>query len=308
MIVSIIIPSYNCGQWLDRAVTSAFSLNKTHIEVIVVDDGSTDDTPSICGVLKHKYPALKVIRQLNGGLSAARNTGLDAATGTFIILLDADDELVGFDVSTITDTDADVLRIGVEEVTIEGTTLYWLESYSESEPGPEYLQRHLKADTLYIPSCAYVYRRSFLQENDLRFKNGLIHEDNLFTIQALVKSASVAATSTIVYRYIRRDNSITLTQNFASSKRRILSYQQIVDEIIDMANQHTEVDLWLWAVAIIESGWTLALTQPSRRLAWPLLLSEFDLYFKYQAWGVWRHQRNVLWRLRRAVGKFVYLR
>ena len=90
VMVSVVIPCYNYGQYLAEALESA--LNQTHspIEVIVVDDGSTDSTPDVCREYANR---VKVVRQQNGGLPSSRNRGIQVAKGMFIAFLDADDIL-----------------------------------------------------------------------------------------------------------------------------------------------------------------------------------------------------------------------
>jgi glycosyltransferase involved in cell wall biosynthesis len=88
----VIIPAYNYAQYLDRAVRSALTQRHSPLEVIIVDDGSTDETPALCVRLQAEFPHLRCIRQENAGLSAARNTGLRNATHPFVAFLDADDE------------------------------------------------------------------------------------------------------------------------------------------------------------------------------------------------------------------------
>jgi len=89
-IVSVIIPCYNHGQFLGDAITSAQRQQGVACEIIVVDDGSTDDT----GRVAAGFPGVRYVRQRNAGLSAARNTGLVAATGPYLVFLDADDRLL----------------------------------------------------------------------------------------------------------------------------------------------------------------------------------------------------------------------
>ena len=90
-LVSIIIPIYNLKQYLYYSIESA--LNQTHknIEIILVDDGSTDGSGDLCDTYERKYPNIRVIHKKNAGVSAARNTGLDNMTGDFAMFLDGDD-------------------------------------------------------------------------------------------------------------------------------------------------------------------------------------------------------------------------
>ncbi len=92
--ISVIIPSYNYARVLPRALDSVLAQVTVDTEVIVVDDGSQDDTAEVIAGYSERYPALRVIRQANAGPGAARNRGLRAARGTYALLLDADDELL----------------------------------------------------------------------------------------------------------------------------------------------------------------------------------------------------------------------
>src|SRR5690349_6707431 len=88
--VSIVIPTYNHAHFLGEAIDSATSQSVAPREIIVVDDGSSDNPAAIVA----KYPAIRFVRQSNQGLAAARNTGLDLAVGRYVVFLDADDRLM----------------------------------------------------------------------------------------------------------------------------------------------------------------------------------------------------------------------
>ena len=88
--VSVVIPSYNSAQFLPEAIESVLEQSYPHFEVIVVDDGSTDDTKEVCD----RYPKVKYFYQKNQGHATARNTGLRISTGEYIIFLDSDDCLL----------------------------------------------------------------------------------------------------------------------------------------------------------------------------------------------------------------------
>ena len=90
-LVSVIIPIYGVEQYLDRCVRSVVNQSYAHLEIILVDDGSTDRCPAMCDAWANKDSRIQVIHKPNGGLSSARNAGLDMATGEFIAFVDSDD-------------------------------------------------------------------------------------------------------------------------------------------------------------------------------------------------------------------------
>lgn len=308
-LLSIIIPSFNCEAWLARAVRSALLLGGEDAEVIVVDDGSTDHTPALCSELRAGNPKLRVIRRANGGLSAARNTGIEAATGEFIFLLDADDEAIAFDLDVLRSFDGDILRVGVEEVLLDGSRKLRIQEIAPLT-GSDYLQQGLQLGNhdLYIPSWAYIYRRSFVVSSQLRFGVGLIHEDMLFTIQASLAAKRMAATTALAYRYIRREGSITHQSAYESRRRRVHSLARIARELMPLTNAHPQIDLWLWTSTVIDYGWTSGQVGNSRRLAFTLLAAECRLFMYYKLWGRYRTRGDVRWRLRVALTRFLFLR
>lgn len=92
--ISVIIPAYNYAKLLPRAVASALEQREAGVEVVVVDDGSTDETPAVLDQLSRQWPELIVHRQANAGAAAARNRGVLLASGRYLLMLDADDELI----------------------------------------------------------------------------------------------------------------------------------------------------------------------------------------------------------------------
>ena len=91
--VSVIIPVYNCENYISKSVESVINQDISEVEIILVDDGSTDDSLKVCQLLSLKYRNIKVISQGNKGPGAARNAGLKIATGEYVTFLDGDDLL-----------------------------------------------------------------------------------------------------------------------------------------------------------------------------------------------------------------------
>ena len=92
-LISVIVPVYQVEQYLDRCVSSILEQTYDHLEVILIDDGSPDSCPRLCDEWAEKDPRVRVIHQENGGVSSARNAGLDAATGDYIAFVDSDDAI-----------------------------------------------------------------------------------------------------------------------------------------------------------------------------------------------------------------------
>jgi glycosyltransferase involved in cell wall biosynthesis len=260
--ICVVIPSYNCAQWLERAVKSAFSFCSSPKSVVVVDDGSTDHTSAVCAQLLDRFASLKVLVKPNGGLSSARNHGIEYAlkerVGDYLVLLDADDMLLPADLSFLSAGRHDMVRIGVEEI-VEGRDGAICHCESNSAlTGKEYLRRSFDSRSFYTPSCAYLYRLEWLRDSKVRFMDGLIHEDNLFTVQALLRAASVKAVPDLVYRYIRRPDSITTSIDEARFRRRIRSLAVITRELTMLANQHPDLDARWWIDETVHNAAALA--------------------------------------------------
>jgi heptose III glucuronosyltransferase len=191
--LSLVVPVYNVAPYLPRCLESLAALDPPADEIIVVDDGSTDDCPRILADFAPRMPQMKVIRQENGGLSAARNTGLDAATGTYLAFVDSDDFLEP-------DAYADALRLAEDaqldmvvfngEYHFEGRKpdcpIYPDAPATEVITGREWLRRRLKAGRFLHMVWLHLYRRDFIERHGFRFVPRLIHEDVIWTTQALL--------------------------------------------------------------------------------------------------------------------------
>lgn len=251
--LSVIIPSFNCADLLERSVRSTQHLGIKQPEVLIVDDGSTDNTPALCAALAAEIPVVKYLRKSNGGLSSARNYGIERATGAYILLLDSDDELVPCNLGQILETGVDMVRIGVEEVGQSTSSVTYHREDYPAQSGRSYLQNAFERNDFYTPSWAFLYRRDLLLQKQLTFMPGLLHEDNLFTVQALMAAETMIAIPDLVYRYIRRDGSITTAVDRNKLLRRIDAYCLIAHELTRMANADRSFDL-RWKVEEVMGG------------------------------------------------------
>jgi glycosyltransferase involved in cell wall biosynthesis len=292
---SVVIPSYNCAHCLSQAVASAFGFSNQSLEVIVIDDGSTDTTAELLADLTKAHAGLRTHRQANAGLSAARNRGMAMANGQFLVLLDADDLLLPFSAPELL-ASVDMLRIGVVEVSIGGVPTVHAESIA-AMPGKSYLARFMGEPWIYPLSPAYIYRKSFLEHSGIGFTQGLLHEDMLFIVQSLMAAGTVAATPIVCYQYNRQANSITGNASLQHTRRRIASLGQISQTVTLMANANPDVDLGWWALHLMDYAGRLAQPLNSANLHLRIFLMELRFLFLYRPWGRYRRLKSVRYRL-----------
>ena len=300
VVLSIVIPAFNCAEWLARSVGSAFLFADAAVEVVVVDDGSTDATRQVLAGLQQTHPTLRVLTQANAGLSAARNAGIAQATGTHIVLLDADDELAPMRQMPALLDDVDMLRFGIEELTIDGKVFHHVES-TAVQTGTDYLAAAFKCGQLYAPSWSFIYRRGFLVEQGLRFAPGLLHEDMLFTVEALMAAQRFKAVPDIGYRYFRRPGSITDPADPARLRRRLQSLRSIERIVTAHANRQPQVDLGWWSLHVLDYAQLLARGSGSRTARWLVFTMWCGFFLRYRQWGPYRTLQGERYRLRRSL-------
>ena len=200
-IISVIVPVYNTSAYLDECLISILGQTYGSIEVIVVDDGSVDDSPAIIARYAADDPRINIITKPNGGLSSARNAGLHIAHGEFICFVDSDDYLPSDALSTlyelITSSGADFVS-GSFMIVNETKVPVELKSVGADN----------KWDWINHTAWSKLYRRDFLKAGNLSFIEGLWYEDVIFGTSCMSRASSVVFTEKIVYYYRRRSGSI----------------------------------------------------------------------------------------------------
>lgn len=202
-MISIIVPVYNVKQYLARCVESIVRQTYKDIEVILVDDGSTDGSSELADNLSAKYPALRVIHKQNGGLSSARNAGLDAMNGDYVMFVDSDDYLKerSFELllSYAEETKSDIVEFGMIKIFDDNSTIIedrTLKVLSGKDAIVSLLNReHI------IKAAAWdsLYKSEIFK--DIRFDVGRLHEDTWFKYKALYTATRVAIIPESIYFY-----------------------------------------------------------------------------------------------------------
>jgi len=215
MLISIVVPIYKVEDCLSRCVESILNQTYSDIEIILVDDGSPDKCPKLCDEYKKVDNRVKVIHKPNGGLSDARNAGMMVATGKYIMFVDSDDyiELDACEkLQRFENEDADILVCdGITEGG-ECNLSHFSEGIYEMS-GEKYIFESITNGKYPIVVWLNVYKREFLVNNKLNFKNGFLHEDEDFTPRAFLNAKKIIHTSIFLYHYIIRSGSITQQLN-----------------------------------------------------------------------------------------------
>jgi glycosyltransferase len=186
MQFSIVIPVYNVAPYLRECVDSVLAQNSTDYEIILVDDGSTDNSPAICDEYAEKYSQIKVIHKANGGLSDARNFGIKKAQGDYLMFLDSDDfwnrENVLLDLHNIIKENNPDLIIhelssfyNSEKIILRKFKNKEIQNFSYDFK--EDLKYLVNNDIYYATACNKIIKTSIVKENNIEFPKGKLHED-----------------------------------------------------------------------------------------------------------------------------------
>lgn len=211
--ISVIVPVYNAENWLRECVDSILSQTYCNLEIVLIDDGSTDSSPTLCDSYAQIYPQIKICHQSNQGLSAARNTGLDMASGSYIFFLDSDDFLEPDALETmyhtLTDTDADLIIGAYRKVSATGKALeiegfpYSSKTITISEE--DFWQLSTRKSVAIVAWSKLYPRRLW---NKLRFPVGKIHEDNAVLHQIMEQCEKIVCLNQIIVNYRSTPDSI----------------------------------------------------------------------------------------------------
>lgn len=228
MKLSIIVPVYGVANYLCKCIDSLLVQDIEDYEIILVDDGSPDECPKICEEYAEKYTNIKAIHQTNAGLSAARNTGTRAAQGNYIMYVDSDDYIepnVLFALMAQIERDQlDVLRFRYQNVRESG------EAFSPYKDMTNYNDySSIPTDGLTFLNermGTQCYAWQFLLKAELAreelFTPGIYFEDTDWTPRMLLRARRVASTELMVYNYLWREGSITLSQKDIAKQRKQL--------------------------------------------------------------------------------------
>ena len=225
MMLSLIIPIYNASSYLAFSLESLLSQPFQDFELILVDDGSTDASPSICDEYAAKDERIRVLHEPHSGVAHSRQVGLEAAKGMYILYVDADDQvdpcMIADMYQVAVDQEADMVLCDYRELTYDG------EVYRKQEPtslSGEAILEDILSGKLYGALWNKMMRREWLLQTKASFPQGLtMREDLIFLSQCLPYASKIAYIHKAYYGYERR-NASALTSHYVNES--LAYYQQ----------------------------------------------------------------------------------
>lgn len=223
-LISVIIPIYNVERYLKDCVKSVVNQTYKQLEIILVDDGSSDNSGKICDELAKNDSRIKVIHKVNGGLSDARNRGIEESLGEYISFVDSDDVIKPTFIQRlyelITSNDCQVAQVGTMRISEDGKDLnnpiLFLENSRDKYDNifiltREEFIRYILLEKVHCAAWCNLYKRSFFKE--VRFAKGKVNEDFLMWLTGIEYLDKIAVSNDELYEYRFREGSITSLSN-----------------------------------------------------------------------------------------------
>ncbi len=230
LMISVVIPVYNVEKFLDRCIKSILDQTYSNLEIILVDDGSTDHSGEICDKYQIADNRVRVIHKKNGGLSDARNVGIDIASGEYIAFVDGDDfvhpEMYDILLSNLIRTNSDLACCEMYnyEETQENLNRD-IENKCTVVVGQQIVQQLERLDVVTVSACNKLYKRELF--DNCRYPIGRLHEDQWVIHRILFQTRRMVKTEAKLYYYVVRNNSITKTK---ITEKRIFDLLEALEE------------------------------------------------------------------------------
>ena len=211
-MISVIIPVYNVEKYIKRCLESVINQTYKDIEIIIIDDGSTDNSGIICEEYSKRDKRIKVVHTENAGAARARNIGLDMAKGEYISFIDSDDWIMLNFLSTLLylckDNDADIAKCETIDVKDENFKINNNNTEIKIYNSKEIMNSIYSQPKLFnVAVMNKLYKRKIFE--NLRFKEGIINEDEDILCKVIYNAETIVITNQVLYCYFLSENSVT---------------------------------------------------------------------------------------------------
>lgn len=219
-LISIIVPIYNVLDYLERCVCSLLNQTYKNIEILLIDDGSSDGSQNLCDEFEKKYTVIKTYHKNNGGLSSARNFGIEKANGEFFVFVDSDDYVnplfIEILYNNLVNYHADISICSHQLIYNESDKLADIKNDCTVSDGRELLYSITAQNWIdIVVAWNKLYKREYFES--IRYPDGKIHEDEFTTYKILYDLKTCVVTNASLYYYVQRENSI-VNQKYSLQK------------------------------------------------------------------------------------------
>lgn len=246
--ITIIIPVYNCEKYISRCMDSIINQNYNSVEIIIINDGSTDNTLEKCKKYDENYKNIRIINQTNRGVCYSRNIGIKNAQGKYILFIDADDYLLENSLNNIDElleSEFDIIKFSyiIKNKKSEQKIIFEEKTYDFNIDNKEIFFRKFLENSHENMVWGQLIKRSLL--NNITFKENLFYaEDFLFNYELYNQAKNIKYTEKIIYNYEKNDDSITM--NFKNKKilKKIDNLIYVFEKLI-LENEITSIRKYL---------------------------------------------------------------
>ncbi len=256
---SVILPAYNAAAIMQPAVTSVYDqqMATQDFELIIVNDGSTDNTQSEAERIASNHPNARVISQPNKGLGGARNTGIAASQGEYLVFLDADDWLLPGFLSAFRAqlNGQDIAEFGARLVTQTSTKREFVFPDTQTQTGPAYILAQPSINS----ACNKIYRRDFLQSSNLEFRERIYGEDIEFNTRAFFVARNVTSHSQVGAAFFQSPVSITRGNDDAKTAKYLSDMFNTLERLSQMYRTREDLtqvqrDYWKFRLSTVSTN------------------------------------------------------
>ncbi|MBQ3409064.1 MAG: glycosyltransferase [Clostridia bacterium] len=238
-LISVIIPVYNAEKQIEKCLKSVIEQTYDKIEIIVINDGSTDNSLNVIKECSKNDKRIRLINIQNKGVSAARNLGINEAKGEYICFIDADDYVDTNLIENLQmyfEQDYDLIKYKAVSVDKSGNVLEYFNGETfRLLNGQEAFNAMFANDVMLQVPWLYLYKKQFLIKNNFSYPEGKVHEDFARTILIILKAEKICSTDVCGYYYVQTDKSITRGNDderiYQKSMDIIEHYDYIMEEI-----------------------------------------------------------------------------
>ena len=237
-MVSIVVPIYNVEKYLEECIQSVLGQTYSNLEIILVNDGSTDSCGKICECYKKQDSRIQVLHKKNGGLADARNEGVKIATGEYLIFVDSDDYIdekaVEVLLTKAEETGSDIIIYDMVKVSEQGEFLEAIK-YIKSQEAVFSVNSNPRALFEATPSsCNKCFRREFWEREGFEFPLGMYYEDLGTIPKLMLKAEKISYVEEGLYYYRTREGSIMHQKNY---EKNFADKKAMIEEIIEFYKQ-----------------------------------------------------------------------